>query len=259
MDVTNNNYFSREANMNFMSNSQFKDFMKCESCALAKLKGKYQIPVTTALLVGSYVDAYFEGTLDDFKNNHPEILKRDGTLKADYVQADYIIERIKRDELFMKYMSGEKQIIMTGEIEKVPFKIKIDSYHKGKAIVDLKVVKDFQLLWNNLIQGKQSFVEFWGYDIQGAIYQEIVYQNTGVKLPFFIAAVTKETEPDICVMNVPQERLDLCMDIVRAMAPRFQAVKQGTENPSRCEKCNYCKKTKVLDKIIDYRDLEVKS
>lgn len=257
MEITNENYFTSEANAEYMSNSQFKDFAKCEFTALAKLKGDYKQPTSTALLVGSYVDAHFEGTLDIFKAHHPEIFKRDGGLKADYAQADYIIQRIEQDELFMKYMSGEKQVIMTGEVEKVPFKIKIDSYHKDKAIVDLKVVKDFQPLWNDEIKGKQSFVEYWGYDFQGAIYQEIVYQNTGVRLPFFIAAVTKEQEPDICIMNIPQERLDLCMDIVKAMAPRFNALKQGTENPSRCEKCNYCKRTKVLDKIIDYRDLEV--
>lgn len=259
MEITKNNYFSPEINTEYMSNSQFKDFLKCEACTIAKLKGEFAPPITAALLVGSYVDAYFEGTLNEFKSNYPEIYKRDGSLKADYVKAEYIIERVKRDELFMKYLSGEKQIIMTGKIGDVPVKIKIDSYHKGKAIVDLKVVKDFQPIWDDNIKRKLPFVEYWGYDIQGAIYQEIVYQNTGFKLPFFVAAVTKESEPDICIMNVPQERLDLCMDIVKAMIPRFQAVKQGTENPSRCEKCDYCKQTKVLDRIIDYRDLEVKS
>lgn len=259
MEINKDTYFSAEANKEFMSNSQFKDFAKCEACAMATLNGDYENPVTTALLVGAYVDAYFEGALDMFKENHPEILKRDSSLKTDYVKAEYIIERVKRDELFMKYLSGEKQVIMTGKIGDVPVKIKIDSYHKGRAIVDLKVIKDFQPIWDDNIKGKVPFVEYWGYDIQGAIYQEIVYQNTGFKLPFFVAAVTKESEPDICIMNVPQERLDSCMDIVKAMIPRFQAVKQGTENPSRCEKCDYCKQTKVLDRIIDYRDLEVKS
>ena len=42
----------------------------------------------------------------------------------------------------MEYMSGEKQVIMTGEIEGVPVKIKIDSYHPNKMIVDLKVMSE---------------------------------------------------------------------------------------------------------------------
>ena len=71
----------------------------------------------------------------------------------------------------MKYMAGEKQVIMTGKIADVPYKIKIDSYHPDKAIVDLKVVKDFEKLWNDAEKQKQSFIRYWGYDIQGAIYQ----------------------------------------------------------------------------------------
>lgn len=249
-------YFSTEANQKYMSNSQFKSFRECEEKALAELSGEYERPVTTSLLVGSYVDAYFEGTLDVFKGKHPEIFKRDGSLKADYSKAEYIIERVERDEKFMKYMSGEKQVIMTGGIEGVPFKIKIDSYHKDKAIVDLKIVKDFKSIYDKELHKRVPFAELWGYDIQGAIYQEIVRQNTGKKLPFYIAAATKETEPDIALMSIPQERLDECLSLVKALAPRYQAIKQGKESPVRCQKCDWCKKTKVITEIIDYRDLE---
>lgn len=71
---------------------------------------------SSALLVGSYVDAHFEGILDIFRAQHPEILKRDGSLKSEYVQAEEIIQRIERDDLMMKYLSGAKQVIMTGEL-----------------------------------------------------------------------------------------------------------------------------------------------
>lgn len=256
MQLTNENYFSQEMSLKYMSVSQFKSFRKCEDKALAEISEDFERPSNTALLVGSYVDSHFEGTLDIFKAQHPEICKRDGNLKSDYLKADEIIQRIERDKLFMKYMDGEKQIIMTGEIANIPFKIKIDSYHADKAIVDLKCVKDFKPIWEDETKQKLPFVEYWGYDIQGAVYQEIIRQNTGKTLPFFIAAVTKESVSDICVMSVPQERLDLCLGIVKALAPRFNALKQGKENPSRCEKCDWCKHTKILTEIIDYRDLE---
>ena len=142
--INKDNYFSPENNQNFMSVSQFKSFEKCEFGALEEIRGKYTREPSTALLVGSYVDAYYEGTLDLFVANHPEILKKDRTLKADYVQAELIIERLKRDEMFSRYMSGEKQAVFTGEIEGVPVKVKVDSYHPGKAIVDLKVMRDFK-------------------------------------------------------------------------------------------------------------------
>ena len=71
---------------------------------------------------------YFEGTLDKFKAENPTLFKKDGGLKADYVKANEIIARIERDGYFMKYMSGEKQVIMTGTIGGAEWKIKIDSY-----------------------------------------------------------------------------------------------------------------------------------
>ncbi len=257
MILTSENYFTMQANMEYMSCSQWKSFYECEDKALAELAGDYRRPDSTALLVGSYVDAHYEGTLDIFKAQHPEIFKKDGSLKADYSKAEEIIQRCERDPLFAKYMSGDKQVIMTGEIAKVPFKIMIDSYHKDKAIVDLKCMKDFQPIWNAELHRKEPFVEAWHYDIQGAIYQEIVRQNTGKQLPFFIAAATKESATDICVMSIPQERLNECLTLVKAMAPRYQALKAGNEKPVRCEKCDWCKNTKILTEIVDYRDIGV--
>ena len=34
---------------------------------MEKLKGRWEEPKSKALMVGSYVDSYFEGTLDKFK------------------------------------------------------------------------------------------------------------------------------------------------------------------------------------------------
>lgn len=256
IQLTSENYFSQQANLEYMSCSQFKSFCDCEERTLADIAGDYKRDSSTALLVGSYVDAHFEGTLDVFKAQHPELFKRDGTLKADYVQAESIIQRVENDKLFMKYMAGEKQVIMTGKIADVPYKIKIDSYHPDKAIVDLKVVKDFEKLWNDTEKQKQSFIRYWGYDIQGAIYQEIVRQNTGKKLPFFIAAATKEKHTDFNVFAVPQEWLDEKLAFVEERTPHFARLKTVEEPAERCERCDWCKDTKILDRIVDVRDLE---
>lgn len=251
--IDNSNYYSSENARNFMSVSQFKAFQECEAKALAEINGDFTRDSSTALLIGSYVDAWFESTLDVFKENHPEIFLKNGCLRSDFVQADAIISRVSSDEQFMKYMSGEKQKIFTGIIEKVPFKGKLDSYHVGKCIVDLKVMRDFEPIWKNGI--KQSFIEAWGYDIQGAVYQELVYQKTGEKLPFVICAVTKEKVPDLAILSIPQERLDYCLEIVKSNVARFQSIKSGEIQPKRCEKCDYCRLTKKLAGIIDYRDL----
>jgi hypothetical protein len=92
-----------------------------------------------------------------------------------------------------------------------------------------------------------------GYDLQGALYQEIVRQNTGKRLPFFIAAVTKEEEPDLALLAIPDEILDIKLEEIKEILPRIKELKTETISPNRCETCNYCKFTKKIDKIIDYR------
>ena len=151
----------------------------------------------------------------------------------------------------MKYISGRKQVIKTGELDGIPWKTKIDSYHKGKAIVDLKIVKDFKPIYKEG-EGRMSFIEAWGYDIQGAVYQAIVEQNTGKKLPFIIAGATKEKVSDIGLFRLPQSSLDVAMKVVESFVDRFADIKAGLIEPTRCEKCDYCKETKVIEDVTDY-------
>ena len=244
MKLTQRNYFSKRANLEYMSCSQFKAMERCQNSALAEIYGKYKPEKTTALLVGSYIDAYFEGSLGNFIRENPEIFKNDGTLKADYVQAEAIIQRILKDRLFMKYLKGEKQVIMTGEIKGVPVKIKIDSLLPDK-IVDLKIMKDFEDGFDTE-RGKLPWFSYWGYDIQGAVYQEIVRQNTGKKLPFVLAAATKEKVTDIDVVEIEQPDLDYAFERFEGSVEMFDAIKKRVIPPERCEKCEYCKMTKKL-------------
>lgn len=263
MKLTDKNYYSEEANFDYMSVSQFKDFVGtygrrgCEFTAMEKLRGEYKEPETTALLVGSYVDAYFEGTLDKFKAEHPDCFKKTGDkcLKSEYLQADEIIARIERDEFFMTHMSGEKQVIMTGELFGLPWKIKIDSYIEDIAIVDLKVMASLtKLEWVRDI-GYLDFVRYWGYDIQGAIYQEIVYQNTGKRLPFYIAGASKEKVTNIKIIHVQDNYLREAMGIVEHNIERVKLVKNGEVPPDRCECCDHCRETEVLSGVIGIADL----
>ena len=261
MVLTEDNYYSAEANRQYMSVSQFKDFngtygkMACEFEAMEKLAGRWKPEPSTALLVGSYVDSYVEGTLDDFKIRNAEIFTQKGELKAPYKKAEEIIARIERDKYFMKYLSGEKQTIMTAELFGCDWKIKMDSYLPGKAIVDLKVMASItDLKWVKDI-GYLDFVRYWGYDLQGAIYQKIVEINTGKKLPFFIAAVTKENEPDIRIIQVTQNYLDEALGVVEANIRRVLSVKTGEAEPDRCDLCDCCKHNRVLKAPISIIDL----
>ena len=249
MKLTNENYFSREVSMEYMGVSQFKAFYNCPASALAEIKGEFEREKTSALLVGSYVDSHFEGTLDIFKAQNPELFKRDGSLKSEYIQAESIINRIEQDKLFMEFMSGEKQVIMTGEIEGVPVKIKIDCYHPD-MIVDLKIMRDFEPIYKPE-QGRLPWFEAWRYDLQGAVYQEVVRQNTGKILPFCLAAATKEKVTDIDIVHIGQDLLDFELEQFKQRVQAYDAIKKGIIEPERCEKCDYCKQTKVLTRITE--------
>ena len=277
MSLTNENYFSPENQMKYMGVSQFKAFEKCPASALAEITGNFEHEQTTALLVGSYVDAHFEGTLDIFKAKNPQLFKKDGSLKADYIQAEQIIQYLENDDLFVDFMSGKKQVIMTGTIEGVEVKIKIDSYIDsalGKeimrkypeiaeildlsegAIVDLKIVKDFEPIYVPE-KGRLNWIEAWEYDLQGAVYQEVVRQNIGKVLPFLIVAGTKEKSgPDKAIIEIPQSYLDVELDRFRKNVQFYDAIKKGLIEPDRCEHCAYCKATKVLTKPISLEELD---
>lgn len=261
MLLTNENYFSQEADNEYLSVSQYKNFMgslgkpACEAEAMALLSGKWEREKTTALMVGSYVDAHFEGTLDLFRAQNPDIFTKQGSLKADYKKAEEVINRIERDELFMKYISGEKQVIMTADMFGAKWKIKIDSYLEGKAIVDLKVMRELHKAEYTKDFGYMDFVQYWGYDLQGAIYQEVVYRNTGKRLPFFIAAASKEKEPDIELIWIPDEHLREKLIEVERNTPKVLMLKNREAEPIRCELCDYCKHTKVLKNPIHFSEL----
>lgn len=261
MKLTSENYFTKEADQKYLSVSQYKNFMgtlgkpACEAEAMALLNGEWETEKTTALMVGSYVDAHFEGSLDLFQAKNPEIFTKQGSLKAEYRKAEEIINRIERDSFFMECLSGEKQVIMTAKMFGADWKIKIDSYLEGEAIVDLKVMRELHKAEYTKDYGYMDFIQYWGYDIQGAVYQEVVYRNTGKRLPFFIAAASKEKETDIEVIWIPDDHLKEKLIEVERNTPKILALKSGEVEPIRCGLCDYCKHTKILTKPIHFSEL----
>ena len=242
MQLNQNNYYSIEANKQYFSVSQYKDFVQCEAMAMARIAGVYQPAMTRAMLVGSFVDAYFEGTLETFLRENPEVFTRKNELRSEFQKANEIIARMKNDELFMRFMSGEKQRIMVFELCGTMWKMKMDSYLPGICITDLKVVAKFKTL------------PFFRYDIQGATYQKGVELVTEEKLPFYLAVGTKEKTIDIDVFQIPQPTLDMALNEISKNMPRFIDVKNGWSTPKYCGKCDYCKSVKAA-RIRSYNEL----
>ena len=244
MKLTEETYYTREADTAFFSVSQYKSFCKCEAATMAQLRGEYEPPLTRALLVGSFFDSYFDGTLEKFMSEHPEIYTNKNALRADFRRANAMIDRVKNDETFMKFMSGKKQVILTAELFGVPWKCKIDSLVPGICITDLKSCANFQTLPR------------YGYDKQGAIYQAVCELNGFGKLPFYLCAATKERVPNFDIFQITQPYLDLAMREIESNMPRFIAVKNGEIEPEYCGVCDYCKSIKQA-RVRDYAELIV--
>ena len=245
MKLTKRNYYSKKADMEYMSYSQFKAFDECPAKAMAILKGEYEREETESMLVGSYVDAWLDGELSKFKQKHPDIFNsRTGELKAEFKKANELCELIKADEYLYKQLKGKRQVTLTGSIAGVKFKGRIDSLNLDN-ITDGKVVKDCADMWDK--GEKKPFYKVYRYDIQGAIYKTLYKQMKGKDLPFRLAVVTKEKTPDKRIFEFSEETIDSALQEVIAKAPIYQAIKEGREEIWGCGVCDYCKSKKRLD------------
>ena len=244
MKLTKHNYFSLENQKTYMGASQFKDFLKCPTRAMAIINGLYEEESTDAFTQGSYLDAYFEHTLDKFQEQHPEMFKKDGSLLLKYEKINELSQIIEADKLMKSKCTGRQQVVMTGEIAGVPFKIMIDSLKKD-AIVDRKVMAGFK---DKYIDGEwMPWWKAYGYHYQAAIYTEIARQN-GKELPFELVAISKEKTPDKAFVRFTKQTIDNALDEIKYYAPTFQAIKDGLIEPTACGQCDWCR---INKKLID--------
>ncbi|MEW5567335.1 PD-(D/E)XK nuclease-like domain-containing protein [Rossellomorea marisflavi] len=261
LKLTKDNYYSQEADKQYMSVSQVKAFMRCEAAALAKLNSKYTEPKSDALLFGSYVHSWLDGTIEEFKDENPDLFssrgKSKGELKSQYQNANLMIEVLKEDPFCMMALEGDKEVIMTGTLHGHPFKIRIDVYNPlQNRFADLKTVKDIRgKHWVDEV-GWCSFVEAYGYVTQMAVYSEIERQNRGGDyLENYIVAVSKETPPDKAVITVDRERIQLELEYLESRVGRIGRLKAGQETAKRCENCWHCRRTKKVTSVTHYMDL----
>jgi hypothetical protein len=259
LKLTDDNYFSKEAHKQYVSVSQFKAFLDCEAAAFAELNGIWEKPQKDVFLVGNYGHSHFENSLDKFKIQHPEIFTKQGTLRAEYKQADEMINALETDEIFKSIFVGESEIIYTAFLYGTWWKIKVDKQNiKEGYFVDLKFIKDFERVWDGSQRKKVTFVEKYGYLIQIAIYRAVICANLNINpedLEAFIIAVTKQSPPDKMVLRFNPEDYEIGLKVVENNIAHILDVKSGKVPPTRCEKCDYCRATKKLDRAYHYSEL----
>ena len=255
LKLTEDNYYSQQANIDYMSVSQMHDFQKCEFYGYMKALGLYVEEKTKPMLVGGYVDAYFSDRLNKYKEENPSIYKKDGTLLKDFEKAEECIKTIESDDFFMSQLTGEKQEILTGEIGGVMFKGALD-FDDIDNITDLKCVASIkEKVWNDDLHKFVNFIIARRYDMQGGVYQELARQKYGYLKGFRLACVSKEENPDKAIIQLPQEMLDSALKEVVELAPRYDLIKKGLVEPTHCGNCPCCRQYNKLDRVLTYDEL----
>ncbi|WP_342399608.1 PD-(D/E)XK nuclease-like domain-containing protein [Weizmannia sp. FSL W8-0676] len=258
--LSNENYYSKEMNLQYMSVSQFKSFMDCEARTMAELDGSYKRPDSNALLVGSYLHSYFEGkeAFENFIEEHNgSIFKARGGKYSDFETADRMIETLKSDPFVNFALEGDKEQIYTADLFGAKWKIKVDNInHDRKFFSDIKTTQDLhKRYWSDKYDGWVSFVESWDYVLQMAVYRRVLQECLGFTFTPYIVAVTKENPPNKAVIHFDESRFDFEYEYIEMKMERVLEVKNEKAKPTRCEKCDYCRATKRLDNTIEVGEL----
>ena len=239
--------------------------MQCESKAMAELNGEYEQGNKTALILGSFFHSWSEGpeAFQKFKDNHPEIYTRKGTLRKspNYAIIDDWINILKDDKMAMQSLEGEKEVIITGELFGIDWKIMVDSIdHKRKAFTDLKTTREInRTYWNDENKEKENFILYWNYDIQLAVYAEILKRHLKMDEHYtpHILAVDKGKPPDKELIYMPREDIEPILDRIELDIPRVYDVWKGNVEPKGCGRCEYCKSIKKLKEAVYYMDIGI--
>jgi hypothetical protein len=268
MLLTDENYYSKEADSVYMSCSQYKTWTQCEALGFAKyVSGEYEkleqsgviSRDKTALIMGNFVGTKWESedAHEQFKLEHPEILSTRGAtkgqLKTTYKLGELMYERTVKDPLFKRSMTGEHEKIITFEMFGVKWKCRLDLINlDNKCITDLKTTQNFKETYGSVHgqQGYLPFYEIWRYPLQLAIYQKAGLIEYGITFDMFISVVTKEKIPNFDVLDFDatewDDRFKYELDLIETNLPRILKVKNKEDMPERCEECEYCIATKVL-------------
>ena len=242
------NYHSNEANLAYMSVSQYKAFTACEAAVMAELRGEYTRESSDALLAGQMLHAWVEGpaAYQEFIAVHRSSLcKKDGDFKAQFTDVTRMAHCLHSDMFASFCLEGEKEVIQVAEMFGTSWKTRNDVLNRQhRRLVDVKSTRSItDLQWSPDAGKKVSFVEQYRYLLQAAIYVEADRIASGRPegdwYEPIIVAVSKEDPCDKAVISLASNaRIEYELDLVKMAMPHILAVKRGEVDPFRCETCD---------------------
>ena len=258
MNLNLDNYYSVEANKEYMSVSQFKNFKLCEAKAMYDLENDFQ-EEKQSFLEGQLFEALVSGDANLFKAQHPEIVSSRGAtageIKAEFKKVINAANKFNEQKFFRDIIDKcGKQVVLTGEIKGIKVKCMLDLFDKKtNSIYDIKCMKDFKEQWNKDEKAYMPWYYTYGYVLQLAVYREIVRQNFGEPKEIGLIAATKEEIPDIQALSFDSSLLDLELEDFKNNVERYDKIKKGIEEPVACTLCSYCKEHNVIDSFKEVK------
>jgi hypothetical protein len=255
MQITKGNYYSLEADRETMSVSQYKLWMQCESKALALIQGNYKRVETDAFLLGKYIHSWNEGKLEQFKEENPQLFSSRGAtkgeLKSEYKVADSMIKALKNDSNCMKFLEGEKEVIIQGELFGIKWRGMVDVLNLEKGFFsDLKTTQGIHKKYGGL-----TFIEHYGYVEQMSIYRELIKQQFGKDLIPYVVAIEKNDNPLKAIIKVDDRYTTPKLEEIGYNIERIIKVKSEEEEPCSCGLCDYCRRVNKVISILTIDDL----
>lgn len=269
--LTAENYHSNEANKLFMSCSQYKSFISCEASAMNDLNKPDDEDEAKHFLLGKYGHKaaengkHIEYLMKNFgKFQNAGLIGKKGTANAEIRQFDEtIIPLMQNDSAIQAVLTGEKEVIITFDLFGIKWKAQIDVLNlENSFFCDLKFMRDTKKQYNERVGYYQNFIEFWGYDLQIAIYSYGIKQfyNLMDYLLSSIVCITKEKVPKRLILTgfneeLINEKLFTGDNAVQNNIDRIIMVKNGELEPNNCGDCDFCRKT-MKTQIMNWWELD---
>jgi len=282
MNLTKDNYYSHEADVAYMSVSQFEAFEDCELQAYRKyVLGKREEPSSDALLIGNYMHTKFESAEahESFCNKYrPQIYKGKNleSKRQAFINADCHYNAAKGNKLFVKSMEGTSEEIYTFCLFGCDWKIRVDNINHDKLyFTDLKYVKSIrEKEWMTVFRDdygmpltkmrvleyrradnddmvlerneKVMFWEKWDYWLRFALYKFGLEIKLGKIYRPFMAVLSKETPPDMEIFEFEDEdRIAFEIRRIEEYIDRVMAIKRGEVEPEGCGVCELCRAQRI--------------
>lgn len=263
-EVITENYYDLATDRQYMNSTQYGNWLKCEAQEKARQDGKWQEEEKKVFVVGNYVHAWNDGTMEEFIDRYRDtIFKSKGGKYKDFVVADEVIVTLAHDEFIMYLLDSDtatKEEIFVAFFAGAWWKIRIDHLDLPKGrMIDIKTSGDFhKKVWDNERGKYVNFVEGYNYPRQMAIYEKGVREATGCDpLEVLIVAGEKKIPADKMVIDMTNHnRFEAELQAIEANMQRILKVKYGYEEPRRCGRCDYCKTTKQLDSTVYFEDIK---